>query len=69
MGLRAERQVWTALPAEIDQWWRNRRGMRLVPDGDSWRIEGAGSERARVAYARLEGERVVYEFGASQRAG
>jgi hypothetical protein len=62
VALRRERQVWTALPAEIDQWWRNRRGMRLVPDGDSWRIEGAGSERARVAYARLEGDRVVYEL-------
>ena len=68
VGLRAERQVWTALPAEIDQWWRNRRGMRLVPDGGAWRIEGAGSERARVAYARLEGDRVVYEVGASQHA-
>ena len=42
-------------PSEIDQWWRNRREMRLVPDGESWRIEGPGSERARVAYARLEG--------------
>ena len=27
--------------------------MRLVPDGESWRIEGPGSDRARVAYARL----------------
>jgi hypothetical protein len=61
VGLRAEGKVWTAMPSEIDQWWRNRRGMRLVPDGTSWRIEGPGSERARVAYARLEGNRVVYE--------
>ena len=60
-GLRDERGVWTALPAEIDQWWRDRRRMRLVPDGGSWRIEGPGSDRARVAYARLEGDRVVYE--------
>ena len=61
-GLRAERQIWTAPPSEIDQWWRNRRGMRLVPDGTSWRIEGSGNERACVAYARLEGDRVVYEL-------
>jgi hypothetical protein len=66
--LRAERKVWTALPSEIDQWWRNRREMRLVPDGNSWRVEGPGSERARVAYARLDGDRVVYEVGPSRRA-
>jgi hypothetical protein len=60
--LRARRGVWTALPSEIDEWWRNRRAMRLVPDGGSWRIEGAGSERARVAYARLRDGRVVYEL-------
>jgi hypothetical protein len=61
-GLRDERHVWIAPPAEINDWWRTRRGLRLVPDGDSWRIEGSGSERARVAYARLEGGRVVYEL-------
>jgi hypothetical protein len=42
--------------------------MRLVPDGKSWRIEGPGSERARVAYARLDGEKVTYEVGRSRRA-
>ena len=63
-GLRHERHVWVAPPAEIDKWWRNRREMRLVPDGESWRIEGPGSERARVAHARLVGERVVYEVDA-----
>jgi len=65
-GLRTERRVWTALPSEIDQWWRNRREMRLVPDGESWRIEGPGSERARVACARLDGGRVVYEVGSAR---
>jgi hypothetical protein len=59
--LRDQRHVWIAPPAEIDQWWRNRREMRLVPNGDSWRVEGPGSERARVAYARHVGESVVYE--------
>jgi hypothetical protein len=34
--------------------------MRLVPYGDSWRIEGADSHRARVAYASLAGDSVVY---------
>lgn len=61
-GLRDERRVWTALPSEIDRWWRSRRAMRLVPDGASWRIEGPDAARARVAYARLDAGRVVYEL-------
>ncbi len=66
--LREERGAWIALPAEIDAWWRNRREMTLVPDGNSWRVEGPGSDRARVAFARLEGGRVVYEVGGPGRA-
>ena len=66
--LRDEQHVWVALPSEIDSWWRNRREMTLVPDGASWRVEGPGSERARVAYARLAGGRVVYEVGRPRRA-
>jgi hypothetical protein len=58
--LRDAHRVWVALPGEIDAWWRNRDAMRLVPDGDSWRIEGADSHRARVAYATLSGDTVVY---------
>ncbi len=61
-NLRAERGVWIALPSEIDRWWRARRAMRLVPDGDSWRVEGPDSARARLAFARLKHGRVVYEL-------
>ena len=43
--------------------------MKLVPDGSSWRVTGPGSERARVAYARLDGGRVVYELSALMEAG
>ena len=60
--LRAERGVWIALPSEIDRWWRARRAMRLVPDGDSWRIEGPDSARARLAFARVKDGRIVYEL-------
>jgi hypothetical protein len=60
--LRSERGVWVTLPSEIDHWWRTRREMKLVADWTSWRIEGPGSERARVAYARLQDGRVVYEL-------
>ena len=30
----------------------------LVPDGNGWRIEGPGKERARLAYAKLDGDRL-----------
>lgn len=61
VALSAERGVWIALPSAIDEWWRSRREMKLVPDGESWRVEGPGSERARVAFARLTDGCVVYE--------
>ena len=62
--LRDGRGAWIAPPSEIDRWWRNRRRMRLVRHGTSWRVEGPESERARVAYARLRDGRVVYEVAA-----
>jgi hypothetical protein len=34
--------------------------MKLIPDGDTWRIEGPDKARARIAYASLEGDRLVY---------
>ena len=60
--LRADHGVWVALPREVDRWWRERSEMKLVADGAGWRIEGSGSGRARLAYARLEGDQVVYEI-------
>ena len=61
--LRDEGQLWMALPGDVDRWWRSRNQMTLVPIGDSWRIEGPESDRARVAYATLENDRLVYELG------
>jgi len=57
--LRGERNLWMPTPGEVDQWWRQRTEMRLVADGDSWRIEGPGKERARIAYASEEDGRLV----------
>ena len=62
--LRETRHVWMALPADVDRWWRNRRRMTLVERGGAWRIEGPDAERARLAYAELDGERVVYRLAA-----
>ena len=49
--LRSERRVWIALPADVDRWWRSRSQMKVVQAGETWRIEGPGSDRARIAYA------------------
>ena len=55
-------RLWFALPGEINRWWRNRRQMTLVRDGQQWRIEGPDAERARIAYARLTDGGVVYSM-------
>ena len=61
-SLRDDRQTWVARPSEINKWWRARQQMTLTPVGESWRVDGPDSERARVAYASLDGDRVVYSF-------
>ncbi len=58
--LRDKQGLWMAFPGEINHWWRNRQQMTLAPSGDGWRIDGPGSDRARVAHATLEGDRLVY---------
>ena len=60
--LRRQEGIWVALPGEVDQWWRDRRQMTLVRKGGLWRIEGPQSDRARLAYAVLDGDRVVYNL-------
>jgi hypothetical protein len=64
--LRAERRVWVATPGQVNEWWRTRHELRLVHDGSRWRVKGAGSERARLAYARLDGETVRYDIVGSK---
>jgi hypothetical protein len=60
--LRTAGKTWIAVPAEIDRWWRNRRQMTLVPQGDSWRIDGPDSHRARLGYVTLTNTGLVYEL-------
>jgi hypothetical protein len=54
--------IWTPLPRELNQWWRQRSRMKLVRNGRGWEIEGEGQVRARIAYARLENDTLVYSF-------
>jgi len=58
--LRSAADIWMPLPREVDCWWRQRSQMTLVERGGGWTIEGEGQERARVAYAMLRGDELVY---------
>ncbi len=60
--LRDTDHMWTPLPGEVAKWWRQRREMSLVCHEGQWRIEGEGSERARIAYACADGDQVTYSF-------
>jgi hypothetical protein len=64
--LRQTSNLWTALPREVNEWWRARSEMTLRKQDERWVIEGAGKERARVAFARLENGRLAYEVPADQ---
>ncbi len=64
--LRENKGVWTTTPGEVNRWWRQRAEMRLVEDGDSWRIEGSGKERARIAYASEKQGKLVLTLQAEE---
>ena len=59
-----EKRIWFAVAGEIDHWWRSRSKMRLVDHDGKWRIEGPGAERAKLAFAKLVGDRLEYEVEA-----
>lgn len=61
-SLRDQRNVWVALPGEVNDWWRDRHQMALQRDGRQWRITGPDSARARVAYACLRDGKVAYQL-------
>jgi hypothetical protein len=49
--LKKEKGTWTTTPSELNRWWRQRAELTLVEKNGNWLIEGAGKERARLAYA------------------
>lgn len=59
-NLRREKKVWVARAGDINRWWRDRASMRLELGGDTWRIEGPGAERARIAFAYIDGDEIRY---------
>lgn len=59
--LRQPEELWVAPPGELNRWWRMRQQSTVVKRGASWTVEGPARHYARLAYARLAGERIVYE--------
>jgi len=64
-GLCSDRNLWFALPREIDRWWRLRTQMRLCNKGGLWSIIGEGAERAQLAFAFESEGRLVYQLASS----
>lgn len=60
--LRSARKLSIALPGEVAQWWRQRNAMSVEASGSDWNVVGVGADKARVAYACLEGEKLSYTF-------
>lgn len=57
--LREKKNVWITTPGEVNRWWRQRAQMTIVEEDGLLRIEGAGNERASIAYAsECDGELV-----------
>ena len=65
---RETRMCWVTLPGEVARWWRQRSQMTLVRHGPGWRIEGLGKERARIAYAELDGDELVYSVESTSQS-
>jgi peptidoglycan/xylan/chitin deacetylase (PgdA/CDA1 family) len=61
-SIRSSRNVWIVPPREVNRWWRNRRQMTLTQEHGDWKIEGPGAEKACLAYAVRDGNRLVYEL-------
>jgi len=61
-SLRANDGIWCALPRDVATWWRQRSQMELVNQDGQWLVVGSGHERARVAFATLDGESVSYSL-------
>ena len=51
---------WQPLPRDVARWWRERSRMSVERSGDTWKVVGPGSERARVAFAQIEDGRLTY---------
>lgn len=61
--LRGSARLWVPLPREAAEWWRLRSRLTLEYREGDWSIVGEGSENAELAFAELEGDKLVYRVG------
>jgi hypothetical protein len=61
-ALRKTAGLWLTRPGDVNDWWRQRSKMTLVESGDGWEVRGEGWERARIAFASLEDDKLVYDI-------
>jgi hypothetical protein len=64
--LRSQKKTWIAAPGEVATWWRQRSELTLANIDGTWRIEGHGKEKARVAWATLTNGGLTYTLGNSE---
>lgn len=69
VDLRDNQAVWLTTPGDVNGWWRQRAEMRVVRGPNGWQIENPGDSRARLAYAMLDGDRLIYEIEGTQGLG
>lgn len=66
--LREPRALWIALPGDVNRWWRARSESRVVKSGSEWVIEGPAKQDACLAYARVEGDRLVFDIAPPEQS-
>ena len=66
--LRSRRKLWIALPGEVNTWWRQRSRLTLTGSAGNWHIEGEAKERARLAFASLDGDAISYRIAGAPSA-
>jgi hypothetical protein len=66
--MRTKKNLWVALPGEIESWWRVRSQMHIVKRGNRWQIEGEQAHRATLAFARNVNGKLVYELESAAAA-
>lgn len=62
VDLRENKNVWITTPGEVNRWWRQRAQMTIVEEGGHLGIEGAGNERACIAYASEKDGRLSFDL-------
>jgi peptidoglycan/xylan/chitin deacetylase (PgdA/CDA1 family) len=60
--LASQDDAWFALPQEVAGWWKSRDSQSLIHDAANWEINGLEAQKARVAFATLEDQELIFEF-------